>query len=93
MEENSVFTKALVVEFLKVPVAYFFKNGEDICPPITVADAITKMAALEPKKSQYGTVHCPCCDGIVNEWHRYCPDCGQRLSWESVRLKGEMANG
>lgn len=92
MEENSVFTKTLVVEFLKVPVAQFFKNGEDMCPPITVADAITKTAALEPKKSQYGTVHCPCCDGIVNEWHHYCPDCGQRLDWRDCETKRRDGN-
>lgn len=86
MEEKTMLDKAAIEELLRVPVARFFENGENLCPPIAVGDAIIKMVALEPKKSQYNTMHCPCCGVIVNEWHHYCPDCGQRLSWEYTRL-------
>ena len=93
MEEKTIPEKSVIEQLLGVPVAKFFEKGEDRCPPITVADAIVKTAAREPRWNQYDTMTCPCCGGIVNEWHHYCPDCGQRLSWESARLKGEMANG
>lgn len=86
MEEKTMLDKTAIEELLRVPVARFFENGENLCPPIAVGDAIIKTVALEPKKSQYNTMHCPCCGVIVNEWHHYCPDCGQRLSWEYTRL-------
>lgn len=85
MEEKITLDKATIEELLMVPVAEFFEKGEDRCPPITVADAIVKTAAREPTWSRYDTMNCPCCGGIVNEWHHYCPDCGQRLDWKHIR--------
>lgn len=77
--------KAIIEELLEIPIAWFFENSGDLCPPITVEDAILKTVALEPKKSKYDTMRCPCCEELVNKWHRYCPDCGQRLDWKHIK--------
>ena len=54
-----------------------------------VIEALMKQEPMTPRRYELGgdyyfACHWISCDGTVHRWMKYCPYCGQRISWEGI---------